>query len=118
MHGLQTGRRKLSNRLVIHGLHTRRAMVAPRKKKKKRKRQLRLCAGTILPNMRYQGREKERFPREGLKEAVFPAGPAQGPHLPLRDREGFEVFPVSLPASTVAILHTPFTLLIASPLSI
>ncbi|KND98642.2 hypothetical protein QG37_04543 [Candidozyma auris] len=118
MHGSQTGRRKLSNRSVIHGSHTRRAMVAPRKKKKKRKRQSRSCAGTILPNMRYQGREKERFPREGSKEAVFPAGPAQGPHSPLRDREGFEVFPVSSPASTVAILHTPFTLLIASPLSI
>lgn len=69
--------------------------------------------------MRYQGREKERFPREGLKEAVFPDGPAQGPHLPLRDREGsWGVFPMSLLASTVATFHTPFTFLIASPLSI
>lgn len=74
MHGLQTGRRKLSNRLVIHGLHTRHAMVAPRKKKKRKKTAAPVCRH-YLAQHEISREGKRKVPTWGAEGSGFSGRP-------------------------------------------
>lgn len=107
MHGLQTGRRKLSNRLVIHGLHTRRAMVAPRKKKKKEKDSCVCVQALSCPTWDIKGGKKKGSHVRGWRKRFFRPAPPKGPTCPSGTGRGLRFFRWACPPALSPFFTRP-----------